>query len=155
MDHDQMVLVSKEGYFYNSQTIKANDAKYEGTSKVNFGIEEIQAGKSYKIKNLFFTNNSNILNEDAQFELLNLVNFLNSSAEIRIEIAGHTDNVGNDQANLELSQNRAKSVYNFLIEKGIDVSRLRYKGYGESKPKADNNTEEGRANNRRTEITIL
>jgi outer membrane protein OmpA-like peptidoglycan-associated protein len=86
---------------------------------------------------------------------MNLVNFLNTSTDIRIEIAGHTDNVGNDQTNLELSQNRAKAVYQFLIEKEIDASRLRYKGYGETKPKADNNTEAGRAINRRTEITIL
>jgi outer membrane protein OmpA-like peptidoglycan-associated protein len=155
MDHDQMVLVNKDGYFYNSQTIKANDAKFEGVSKKNFDIEEIQTGKSYKIKNLVFANNSSELNSDAQFELMNLVNFLNTSTDIRIEIAGHTDNVGNDQTNLELSQNRAKAVYQFLIEKEIDTSRLRYKGYGETKPKADNNTEAGRAINRRTEITIL
>ena len=155
MDHDQMVLVSKEGYFYNSQTIKANDANFEGVSKKNYDIEEIQTGKSYKIKNLIFANNSSELNEDAKFELMNLVNFLNTSADIRIEIAGHTDNVGNDQANLELSQNRAKAVYQFLIEKGIDATRLRFKGYGETKPKADNNTESGRSINRRTEITIL
>jgi outer membrane protein OmpA-like peptidoglycan-associated protein/ribosomal protein L24E len=155
MDHDQMVLVNKDGYFYNSQTIKANDTKFEGVSKKNFDIEEIQTGKSYKIKNLVFANNSSELNSDAQFELMNLVNFLNTSTDIRIEIAGHTDNVGNDQTNLELSQNRAKAVYQFLIEKEIDASRLRYKGYGETKPKADNNTEAGRAINRRTEITIL
>ena len=155
LDHDQMLLVSKEGYFYNSQTIKTNDTKYEGTNKVNFGMDEIQVGKSYKIKNLFFSNNSNELSADAQFELMNLVNFLNASSDIRIEIAGHTDNIGNDQANLDLSQNRAKAVYQFLIDKGIESSRLRFKGYGESKPKADNNIEEGRAANRRTEITIL
>lgn len=155
LDNDQMVLVKKEGYFYSSQTIKTNDAKMEGVQKLNFNIEEVQQGKSYKIKNLFFENNSSLLNEDAKLELINLVVFMQGTPDISIEIAGHTDNVGNDQSNIELSAQRAKAVYTFLIENGIESSRLRYKGYGKNKPIADNTTETGRAANRRTEITIL
>lgn len=155
MDNDQMMLVKKEGFFYNSTTIKANDAKYEGVAKINFGLQELKQGGSYKIKNLFFNNNSAEITEDAGMELLNLVAFLNENPDVNIEVAGHTDNVGNDAANLSLSTNRAKSVHEFLIAHGIVGNRVRYRGYGETKPVATNDSEDGRAMNRRTEVTVL
>jgi outer membrane protein OmpA-like peptidoglycan-associated protein len=155
MDNDQMMLVKKEGFFYNSTTIKANDAKYEGVAKINFGLQELKQGGSYKIKNLFFNNNSAEITEDAGMELMNLVAFLNENPDVNIEVAGHTDNVGNDAANLSLSTNRAKSVHEFLIAHGIVGNRVRYRGYGETKPVASNDTEDGRAMNRRTEVTVL
>ena len=74
---------------------------------------------------------------------------------LRIEIEGHTDNQGTDEYNLELSMKRAQAVYNYLLEHGISADRLTYKGYGESKPVSPNDTEEGRALNRRTEIRIM
>ena len=72
-----------------------------------------------------------------------------------IEISGHTDNQGGEAYNQKLSENRAKSVFEYLLNNGIDKSRLSYKGYGEEKPVDSNDTEEGRANNRRTEFKIL
>lgn len=155
MDNDQMMLVKKDGYFYNSTTIKANDTKYEGVAKVNFGLQELKQGGSYKIKNLFFNNNSADITADAALELLNLVAFMNENADVNIEVAGHTDNVGNDAANLNLSTSRAKAVHEFLIAHDIAGNRVRYRGYGETKPVATNDTEEGRAMNRRTEVTVL
>jgi OOP family OmpA-OmpF porin len=74
---------------------------------------------------------------------------------MRIEVGGHTDNVGNDAANQKLSEQRANAVREFLIAKGIDGTRIVAKGYGETKPIATNETEEGRAQNRRTEVTVL
>jgi outer membrane protein OmpA-like peptidoglycan-associated protein len=71
---------------------------------------------------------------------------------LKISIEGHTDNAGGETVNQKLSESRAKSVMNALISKNIDISRLKYKGWGQSKPIADNNTEEGRAKNRRVEI---
>jgi outer membrane protein OmpA-like peptidoglycan-associated protein len=88
-------------------------------------------------------------------ELNKLYKFLVDNAGLKIEISGHTDNVGTEQYNVELSEKRARSVYNYLIDKGIDPKRLSYEGYGESDPIATNETEEGRAKNRRTEIKIL
>jgi outer membrane protein OmpA-like peptidoglycan-associated protein len=73
---------------------------------------------------------------------------------VRIEIGGHTDNVGKPADNLALSNNRAKAVVRYLISKGIAASRMTAKGYGETKPIADNSSEEGRAKNRRTELKV-
>ena len=74
---------------------------------------------------------------------------------MKIEIGGHTDNKGTSEYNKSLSHNRAKAVYEYLIEKGIAANRLSYKGYGESKPIDTNETDEGRANNRRTEFKVI
>ena len=79
---------------------------------------------------------------------------LTLNKEIEIEISGHTDNVGDAKSNILLSENRAKTVVNWLVEKGISISRLTFKGYGESKPIVDNSSDENRAKNRRTELTI-
>ena len=83
------------------------------------------------------------------------VQLLKDNPTVKIEISGHTDNVGKPSDNLTLSNNRAKSVVNYLITKGISAQRLVAKGYGETKPVADNKTEEGRAKNRRTELKVI
>ena len=74
---------------------------------------------------------------------------------MRVELQGHTDNVGRDKDNQILSENRARAVYQFLIDQGIDAQRLSYKGYGASRPIAPNTTEEGKAKNRRTVFVVL
>ena len=80
---------------------------------------------------------------------------MSSNQNLKIEIGGHTDNQGNDEYNMNLSLERAKSVYNYLISKGISADRMSYKGYGETKPIASNDTEEGRQLNRRTEFKVI
>jgi outer membrane protein OmpA-like peptidoglycan-associated protein len=84
-----------------------------------------------------------------------LVQFLMKTPNVRIQINGHTDNVGSETDNMILSEQRAKSVVDYLTSKGIDSKRMLYKGFGSSQPIADNQTEEGRAKNRRTEMVIL
>jgi outer membrane protein OmpA-like peptidoglycan-associated protein len=153
--NDQMVMVTKEGYFYSSETFKKEDKKSTGVTNMNFSIESLHKGGTYKIKNLFFSNKSSALNDLATAELTNLLHFMNDNADLHIEVQGHTDNVGNDNDNLLLSQSRAKAVHEFLINNGVDASRVRFRGYGETKPVASNDTEDGRAKNRRTEIVIL
>ena len=74
--------------------------------------------------------------------------------DLKIEIGGHTDNTGTSEYNIKLSEARAKSVYDFLVKYGIDIHRLSYKGYGETKPIVENDSEENRAVNRRTEFRI-
>ena len=88
-------------------------------------------------------------------ELEKLKEFLTNNPGLKIEISGHTDNTGSHEYNLDLSHNRAKSVYDFLINNNIDSERLEYKGYGETQPINNNDTKDGRAENRRTEIKIL
>ena len=95
------------------------------------------------------------LSPTSQTELDKLVILLTENPTLRIEISGHTDNVGKAEANLLLSDNRAQSVVEYLISKKIDPKRLTHKGYGLTKPIADNSTEEGRAQNRRTEMRVV
>jgi len=83
------------------------------------------------------------------------VELLKNNPGIRLEISGHTDNVGSYRANLKLSEARAKSVVDYLVGQGIDKKRLEYKGYSFNEPIADNNTEEGRSQNRRVEFKII
>ncbi len=87
-------------------------------------------------------------------ELNKLVEVLNDNPKLSIEIGGHTDNTGNAADNIKLSGNRAKSVVDYLVSKGIAAARLTWKGYGATKPIADNSKEEGKAKNRRTEFKV-
>ena len=91
----------------------------------------------------------------SDIELLQLIQLLNENNNLKVEISGHTDNIGKKEDNLSLSLNRAKSVVAFLVSKGIHENRLSAKGYGDTKPIATNDTEEGKSLNRRTEINVL
>jgi outer membrane protein OmpA-like peptidoglycan-associated protein len=96
-----------------------------------------------------------VLKPKSKIELDKLTRLMNDNPDLKIEIAGHTDNQGNSGANQILSENRAKAVKDFLVRSGVDTSRLTYKGYGQSEPIASNDTEEGRQQNRRTEFKII
>jgi outer membrane protein OmpA-like peptidoglycan-associated protein len=123
------------------------------------------SGGSITLANVFFDLNKSTLREESFVELDKLYNFLKDNPEIKIEIGGHTDTRGDAQSNLTLSHNRAESVYNYLVEKGIDAKRMSYKGYGQTKPIISDeeiaamNTEKEKElahqENRRTEYTIL
>jgi OmpA-OmpF porin, OOP family len=111
--------------------------------------------KSFVLDNCNFDNGKATL-QDSSFKVLDeLVAYLVRKDDEKIEIGGHTDNVGSAVSNQKLSEDRAKTVRDYLISKGIDATRLTYKGYGMTKPVADNKTASGRAENRRTEVTIL
>ena len=113
------------------------------------------AAKTLSLQYIQFETGAATLTPDSKYELDNLVTGLNAFPQIRIEIAGHTDNVGDPVANRALSQQRAAAVAKYLTDRGIDAGRLRSVGYGDTKPLAPNDTEENRAKNRRTEFTIL
>ena len=87
-------------------------------------------------------------------ELEKVFKMLELNKEIQIEISGHTDNDGNDDDNMKLSENRAKTVVDWLVNKGTSSSRLSYKGFGETRPIVENSSKENKAKNRRTELTI-
>ena len=107
------------------------------------------------MKNIFFDVNKYDLKKESTPEISKLVSFLKATPSVRIEVSGHTDSTGDKKSNQVLSENRAKAVVNELLGQGNAASRLVSKGYGDSKPVAGNDTEEGRAQNRRTEFTIL
>ncbi|MEY4905005.1 MAG: hypothetical protein RLZZ292_2820 [Bacteroidota bacterium] len=112
-------------------------------------------GKAIILKNIFFETGSAILKNESQTELNRLKTLLTDNPTLRIQLNGHTDNVGSDESNLTLSLQRAKAVYDFLIKNGITANRLAYKGFGKTQPIDNNTTPEGRQNNRRTEFVVL
>ena len=108
------------------------------------------------MKNIFFDVNKWDLKPESKAELEKLIGFLTKNPSLRVELGGHTDNSGDKKANVILSSNRAKAVYEYLVLTGkIAATRLEYKGYGDSVPKVANDTPENKAKNRRTEFKIL
>ena len=126
----------------------------DSISKLEMNILNNESGKEVVLNNVLFDTDSYILLEVSLTELFILLDYLKKNPHINIHIEGHTDNVGDVKHNIILSENRAKSVYNFLKDRGIDSQRLSYKGYGESRPIDTNNSEAGRRNNRRTSFVI-
>lgn len=116
---------------------------------------ELEVGESITLKNVFFQTGKYTLLDISIVELDKVVEMMQSHPSMRIELGGHTDNVGSAAANQKLSEQRAKAVYDYLVKHGIASDRLSYKGYGQSEPVADNSTPEGRRENRRTVFTIL
>jgi outer membrane protein OmpA-like peptidoglycan-associated protein len=118
-------------------------------------IEELKnSGKAIKIENIFFDSGKWDLKEESHEALNLLYRFMHANPEVLVEINAHTDNLGSDQFNQQLSEKRAGSVVEYLVQKGLDGSKLISQGFGESQPVADNNLEEGRALNRRVEFRL-
>ena len=107
------------------------------------------------LRNIFYDVNKFNLKNESQVELDQLVQLMKDNPTMKIQIEGHTDNVGAAASNKTLSENRAKAVVAALAAKGIDKSRLTAKGWGQEKPVADNSTDEGKAKNRRVEIVKM
>ena len=107
------------------------------------------------LRNTFFDSDKTELNPESRTELDKVAEMLNEQVTMRIEISGHTDNTGKSDYNLRLSQGRAESVKAYLLSKGISAGRVETRGYGDTKPVAGNDTPEGKALNRRTEMKII
>ncbi len=144
------------GYlFYSGNFDLAGDHPADKPYYLDIGLQPIKEGASVRLENVFFETDSYTLDPRSRVELKEVVEFLGDNPGVRIKLEGHTDNIGSREYNLELSDNRARSVYNYLLEQGIDEERLEYEGYGFNQPVDTNETEEGRARNRRTEMRIL
>jgi outer membrane protein OmpA-like peptidoglycan-associated protein/Tol biopolymer transport system component len=145
---------SKEGYLFYSENFSLEKYLIGKPIELEVPLQKIAVGKKVVLKNIFFDSNKYDLKPTSKAELQKLIDFLQENITVFIEIDGHTDDVGNDQSNLTLSQNRSKAVFQYLLEHNIKADRIKYKGYGETMPVADNKTSLGRANNRRTEFVI-
>ena len=121
----------------------------------NLYLVPIEVGSTVRLNNIFFETGSATLKTESYSELNRVLEFMTNNPKVKIELGGHTDNVGSDDANMKLSQNRVNSVLKYLTEKGISADRMVAKGYGESKPIDTNDTDEGRQKNRRVEFIIL
>lgn len=148
--------VSAPGHlFYSGNYTLEKELGLKDHFEANIQLQAIQAGGQVILKNIFFESGSSALLPSSATELGKLGEFLEQNPDVKIEIGGHTDDVGSDADNLRLSQARAQSVVDFLASKGIQAQRLIAKGYGEAKPIADNKSDEGRSLNRRTTFSIL
>jgi outer membrane protein OmpA-like peptidoglycan-associated protein len=148
--------VSCKGYLFYSENFQLNDtASATKPFLKDVLMSPIAAGERMVLKNIFFATDSFNLKKESKIELDKLAAFLKSNAGLKIEISGHTDNVGDKKYNQALSDKRARSVVDYLTGMGIAVARLTSKGYGDTKPVATNASEEGRAQNRRTEFTVV
>ena len=137
-------------YFELSENNRATEL-----SELEVKIISSQQGKEIILNNVYFENNSFVLDTISFSELDELINLLRKNHSMEIKIEGHTDNIGQDTDNLILSKNRAKSVYDYLVNHGISKARLSYKGFGARRPISTNSTKEGRAQNRRTSFVII
>ena len=163
---DFALNVSKEKYLFHSENFNlVETASFDKPFLLEIALQPItgadeasaatpKLAKPVVLRNVFFETGSAALLRESTTELNNLVALLNEVPTLRIQINGHTDNVGNDASNQSLSENRAKAVYDFLIQNNVAADRLRFKGYGESQPIDTNDNPEGRARNRRTEFLV-
>jgi outer membrane protein OmpA-like peptidoglycan-associated protein len=152
---DYAMHVNRKGYLFYSDNFSLKDHNPGVPFEKNIPLQPLAANASIVLHNIFFDSKQFALKPESVTELNKLVNLLQDNPGIKIEIAGYTDNVGTDKDNLLLSENRAKSVVKYLTEKGIAAARLTAKGYGEANPVTTNETEDGRAENRRTVFRII
>lgn len=151
---DHILTIKEEGIAFTSKLINKEELGTGKPAQVNLKTEEIKVGSAYRLNDINFATNSYELSDKAKFIIEEFAEFLKANPTLKIAIHGHTDDVGNDNDNLILSDNRAKAVYEYLINLGIQADRMTYKGFGETKPLASNKTEQGRAQNRRTEFVV-
>ncbi|MBS1502023.1 MAG: OmpA family protein, partial [Bacteroidetes bacterium] len=147
--------ISKEGYLFYSENFSLVGRENKNPFHIAVLLQPIEVGNKVVLNNIFFDTNKFDIKPESKPELQKLIDFLTVNPSIHIEISGHTDNVGTVQSNQVLSENRAKAVYQYLVNNGISADRLSYKGYGETQPIASNDTDEGKAKNRRTEFKIM
>jgi outer membrane protein OmpA-like peptidoglycan-associated protein len=152
---DYAFNVNRRGYLFYSENFPLSKNVPDSTYNIDIPLEPLQTNATVILKNIFFDVNRYELKPESSTELDNIVELLKENPSLKIQINGHTDNVGKPADNLKLSNSRANAVIQYLIGKGIDAKRLSSKGWGETQPIAENSTEQGKAQNRRTEMKVV
>ena len=152
---DYAFNVNRKGYLFYSENFNLSKNAPDSTYQIDIPLQPIEANASIILKNVFFDTKQTQLKPESITELDNVIMLMNENPKLKIQIGGHTDNVGKPEDNLKLSLGRAVAVVNYLLGKGVKNDRLTFKGFGETKPIADNKTEAGRALNRRTELSVI
>ncbi len=156
VNHNFMLNVSKRGYlFFSANFALKGIFRREKPYFMDVPLQPIVIGKSIVLNNVFYETDSYDLRKESEAELKKVVELLRLNPGIHIEISGFTDNTGGAEYNQKLSENRARSVTDYIISNHIDAGRIVSKGYGETHPVASNETQEGKAQNRRTELKII
>lgn len=164
------VWLASQKSFYMTNIRNTADDPYKGKKLFSFEIkareQELKTEfakvlsdsaitNTILLKHVFFETGSDKLSDLSKHELDNVVKIMNERASMKVELGGHTDNVGDAAMNQELSQKRASSVLNYLISNGVASAKLSARGYGQNNPVESNDTPEGRDKNRRTELKII
>jgi outer membrane protein OmpA-like peptidoglycan-associated protein len=148
------ISYESDGYLMLSQNVNMpRDNSYASVEK-NVTLQPITQGSTIVLNNLFFDSNKSKIKKESSVELDKVIKFLKDRPDIIIEVAGYTDNKGDDRSNIKLSEARAKAVMEYLLKKGTNKSRITFKGYGKEDPIASNDTDAGRQLNRRVELKI-
>ena len=154
LNNEYALNVSKDGYMFFSEHYNLQQDSALKPIELNIPLQPIEAGGTVVLENVFFDTDKYILKDQSKVELQKLIDFMVYNKQVVIQISGHTDNTGDKQKNIILSENRAKAVTEYLTSKGVAKERLSYKGYGDTKPLVPNDTEKHKAMNRRTEFVI-
>jgi outer membrane protein OmpA-like peptidoglycan-associated protein/tetratricopeptide (TPR) repeat protein len=152
---DYAFEVKRRGYLFFSENFSLSLSPNDTVYQIDIPLQPLATGAVAVLKNIFFDPNKYDLKPESGAELAEIVQLLKDNPTLKIQINGYTDNSGNPADNIKLSEDRAKSVTDYLIAKGIAPTRLSSKGWGDTLPIADNNTPEGRARNRRTELKVI
>ncbi|HEV2353929.1 MAG TPA: OmpA family protein, partial [Puia sp.] len=147
--------VKRRGYLFFSENFALTGTTVDTAYHIDIPLQPLAANAVVVLKNIFFQSNRYDLQPESGTELDAVVQLMKDNPTLKIQISGHTDNSGNAAENLKLSDNRAKAVTAYLVGKGIAAARLVPKGWGDTRPIADNSTPEGRARNRRTELRVI
>ena len=150
-----MVDLHATGFLSDTRRIDVPDNWSKDVYNFNIEMIKVKVGKKVVLNNILFETGKSILTSGSYTELDHLLSIMKENAQMKIEISGHTDNTGSAPINTKLSEARAKVVVDYLVQKGIDRSRMNFKGYGSLQPVAENTTVAGRAKNRRVEFKIL
>jgi outer membrane protein OmpA-like peptidoglycan-associated protein len=152
---DYAFSVNRKGYLFYSENFSLKTSDTGQPFEKNIPLTPLEPNAVAVLRNIFFPSNQFTLDPASATELDKLVALMQDNPTMVAEISGHTDNVGSDAANQQLSENRARSVVEYLVQHGVQAQRLKAKGYGETKAIDSNDTEEGRAQNRRTELKVI
>ena len=152
---DYAFTVKRRGYLFFSENFALSHDHGDTAYTIDIPLQPLEANATMTLKNIFFDPNKYNLMPESDAELDQIVELMADNPTLKIQINGHTDNSGNAADNITLSENRARAVTTYLIARGIAATRLAAKGWGDTKPVADNSTPEGRARNRRTELTVV
>ncbi len=156
--HYEIALTRVDSEIFASNNTSNGKNPYDSTGGNNTNSFSMNGGNDttvVELNNIFFDFNKATLRKESITELRHMTKFMQEYPKIKIEISGHTDSIGTDEANRKLSQERADAVREYLTTHGVHITRVTAKGYGASKPIASNVTEEGRQRNRRTEFRII
>ncbi len=156
LNKDYAMFVTRKGYLFYSKHFSLKNLP-DNTQYFDLDVEllPLKKGASMVLENVFFDTDKADLKEESRAELMKVVALMKKNPKLKIELSGHTDDRASEEYNLQLSKRRAEAVKNFLVEQGISPDRITAKGYGESRPRVPNTSEENRALNRRTELKIL